>query len=473
MTAHQSRTTVFADLAWIDDHWQQQVTLEIEQGTFVSVQTNSLKPTDALHVKGPLLPTLANVHSHAFQRVMAGMAEISLHPDDSFWSWRDLMYKIVGKLSPEQANVIATQLYIEMLKAGYTQVGEFHYLHHATNGAAYSNPAEMSLQLLDAAQRTGMGLTLLPVLYSYSGFGSQPANSGQARFIHSADSYLALHQQLEAHFKDDAKNRLGICFHSLRAVSEQQIQEVLGHIKAPRPIHIHVAEQQKEVNDCLSWSGERPVEWLNNHIGLDSRWTLIHATHLNPQEIAAIASSGAIAGLCPTTEANLGDGIFPGVEYEKHHGHWAIGSDSHVSLSIVDELRTLEYGQRLRDQQRNRLYRTKQNSFASTATPNLTNNVGEYLFNQALQGGNQSCAVKLGIAVGNHADFMVLDKSHPFIDASQPQDLFNRWIFACNDNMVKDVYVAGKAVIKNGQHALDAESRTAFTQVIKKVIYDA
>ncbi len=214
------------------------------------------------------------------------------------------------------------------------------------------------------------------------------------------------------------------------------------------------------MNDCLAWSGQRPVAWLDEQIGLDERWCLIHATHLNSHEIAAIARSKAVVGLCPTTEANLGDGIFPGVDFERMQGRWAIGSDSHVSLSIVEELRTLEYGQRLRDQQRNRLYRPEQTR------------VGDHLYRQALLGGNQACAVKLGLEVGARADFMLLDDIHPFIAASADNDIFNRWLFAASDVPIKDVFVAGKQVISSGQHPLDAASRAAFTQVIKQVIYD-
>lgn len=461
MTDQQTSYCVFAEQAWLPEGWRHNVLFEIVNGHFTRIIPDATPTEEALRIKGPVLPTLANVHSHAFQRVMAGMAEVSLNPDDSFWSWRDLMYKVVGKLSPEQANVIATQLYIDMLKAGYTQVGEFHYLHNDKSGRPYADQAEMSNQLIDAAGQSGIGMTLLPVLYSFSGFGSQPPNPGQARFIQSADSYLALQHQIDRQLNGSALHRQGICFHSLRAVSKAQIQAVLNELKTDSPVHIHISEQQKEVADCLSWSGLRPVEWLDEHIGLNERWCLVHATHLNSKELNAIAGSGAVVGLCPTTEANLGDGIFPGTEFERLGGRWAIGSDSHVSLSIVDELRTLEYGQRLRDRQRNRLYREGQNS------------VGDNLYYQALSGGNQACGVNLGLAAGCRADFMVLDHLHPFIAASEDKDVINRWLFACNDNLIKDVFVAGKPVIKEGHHEMEEMSRSAFTNVIKQVIYDA
>ncbi len=470
----QDRSFIFAEQAWLPTGWQHNVLFEIVNGNFAQITTEATPPDGVRRLQGPVLPTLANVHSHAFQRVMAGMAEVSLNPNDSFWSWRDLMYKIVGRLSPQQVHVIATQLYIDMLKAGYTQVGEFHYLHHDAAGQPYRDPAEMAHQLLNAADRTGIGMTLLPALYSYAGFGAQPPHQGQARFIHSSDSYLQLHHQLAKTLAGthtaqiasneitrthaDNRHRLGICFHSLRAVSQQQIQEVLTELDHGQPIHIHIAEQQQEVDDCLNWSQQRPVEWLHNHVGLNERWCLIHATHLNHDEIQMTAASGAVAGLCPSTEANLGDGIFPGVAFTQAGGRWSIGSDSHVCLSATEELRLLEYSQRLRDQQRNRLYNQSQTS------------VGDHLYTQALHGGNQACGIQLGLAVGCRADFMVLDATHPLLMASQTPDLINRWLFACHDNLIKDVFVAGKPCIQDGHHELEDSSRGQFADVIKQVI---
>ena len=458
---HSSPQDYFAERALLDSGWANKVLFSVKNGHFHSFEINSSPTPEAITLSGPVLPTLANLHSHAFQRVMAGAAEVSLNANDSFWSWRDLMYKVVQKLTPDDACIIAKQLYIDMLKAGYTQVGEFHYLHHDINGKHYVERGEMSQQIITAADESGIGLTLLPVLYSYSGFGGQAPNEGQARFINTTDSYLALHEDCGAWLENHPRHKLGICFHSLRAVTKVQITTVLQTLNKNCPIHIHIAEQQKEVQDSLIWSGQRPVEWLHNEIGLSERWCLVHATHLTDTERQTIALRKAIAGLCPTTEANLGDGFFPAVEFEKEQGLWGIGSDSHVSLSIVEELRTLEYGQRLRDQQRNRLYRTEQNS------------IGDNLFKQALIGGNQACDVSLGMTRGHRADFMVLDETHPFIAASESKDLLNRWLFACNENLIKDVYVTGKQRIKNFQHEQQESSRQAFIRVIKKVMYDA
>lgn len=452
-------TYYFAERAYLEDGWAENVRIEVSQGKIVRLEANA-QPADDIRLSGPVLPTMANLHSHAFQRLMAGLAEVCLNPDDSFWSWRDRMYQIVRELTPEDAEIIATRLYIEMLKAGYTQVGEFHYLHHGQQGTPYANKAEMSERMIQAANTSGIGLTLLPVLYSHSGFGGQPATAGQARFIHSTDSYLNLQAHLKNQLDGHNKHQLGLCFHSLRAVTPEQIHEVLASSNEQQPIHIHIAEQQKEVNDCLTWSGQRPVEWLHEQVGLDRRWCLVHATHLNQAEVNAIASSGAVAGLCPTTEANLGDGIFRGTDFVQQNGVWGIGSDSHVSLSIVDELRTLEYSQRLRDQQRNRLYSEQQK------------NVGEFLFDQARIGGNQACGIQIGLQVGARADFMTLDAEHPFIGASPAKDLINRWLFACNDNLVCDVYVAGEKVVDNGHHAQEEANKTPFMQLMRRILSD-
>lgn len=455
-----TRQVYFAEQALFPQGWKTNVRIEVEHGLIQSLSSDA-SSEGATRLSGPTLPSLANLHSHAFQRAMAGMAEVSLNPNDSFWSWRDLMYKMVHKLTPDDVRIIATQLYIDMLKAGYTQVAEFNYLHHDPKGQTYSQLNEMGLQLAQAADQAGLGITLLPVLYSHSGFGGQAPNEGQARFINSTEQYLALHQASQASLAGHKLHKMGVCFHSLRAVTQGQIQDVMGALdKAPNkamPIHIHIAEQQKEVRDSVAFSGQRPVQWLANEIGLDERWCLVHATHLDQNEVTAIAKSGAVAGLCPTTEANLGDGIFPGVDFIAQGGRWGIGSDSHVSLSLVEELRTLEYSQRFRDEQRNRLYTEGEH------------HVGDYLFQAARQGGNQACQVSLGLEVGNRADFMVLDNRHPFIAASKNEDLLNRWLFATNENLIRHVYVAGNQVINDFKHQTEAQSNLEFTALLKRL----
>ncbi|MDO7927483.1 formimidoylglutamate deiminase [Pseudomonas sp. KFB-139] len=449
----------FAERALLPGGWADNVRLEVSSdGLLSSVQANADRQ-GAESVSGPLLPGMPNLHSHAFQRAMAGLAEVAGNPSDSFWTWRDLMYRLVGQISAPQVGVIARQLYIEMLKGGYTSVAEFHYVHQDTNGKPYADPAELALQISQAATSAGIGLTLLPVLYSHSGFGGQAPNEGQRRFIHSTDSYLDLQDRLKPVIASQASQSLGLCFHSLRAVTAQQISDVLAASDRQCPVHIHIAEQQKEVDDCLSWSGRRPLQWLYENVAVDPRWCLVHATHAEPDEVSLMAKSGSVAGLCLTTEANLGDGIFPAVDYIAQGGRWGIGSDSHVSLSVVEELRWLEYGQRLRDQRRNRLYRSDQPM------------VGRTLFDAALAGGAQALGQKIGkLEAGHRADWLVLDGSDPYLATASGDTILNRWLFAGADRQVRDVMVNGRWVVREGRHAGEEESSRAFAQVLRELL---
>jgi len=402
---------------------------------------------------------MPNVHSHAFQRAMAGLAEVVGDPNDSFWTWRDLMYRLVGQITPEQLQVIARQLYIEMLKAGYTAVAEFHYVHHDQAGNAYADPTELSRRISAAATQSGIGLTLLPVLYSHAGFGGQTPSDGQRRFIQSTDHYLRLQAQLAPLLAAQPAQGLGLCFHSLRAVTPGQIAEVLAASDGKCPVHIHIAEQQREVDDCLAWSGLRPLQWLYEHVAVDERWCLVHATHAQPDEVTAMARSGAVAGLCLTTEANLGDGIFPATDYLAQGGRLGIGSDSHVSLSVVEELRWLEYGQRLRDQRRNRLHRRDQPM------------VGRTLLDAAWAGGAQALGQPIGeLAVGKRADWLVLDDQDPYIAMADGDGILNRWLFAGGDRQVRDVMVNGQWVVRQGHHLQEEQSRVAFAQVLRQLL---
>ncbi|MBU1332138.1 MAG: formimidoylglutamate deiminase [Gammaproteobacteria bacterium] len=449
----------FAECALLPSGWANDVRLEVNaDGILTQVQANSHADA-AERLGGPLLPGMPNLHSHAFQRAMAGLAEVAGNPNDSFWTWRDLMYRLVGKISPDQLGIIARQLYIEMLKAGYTSVAEFHYVHHNTDGTPYADPAELALRISHAASAAGIGLTLLPVLYSHSGFGGQAPNDGQRRFINSSDNYLKLQARLQPILAAQPNQALGLCFHSLRAVTPEQIQEVLSASDRQCPVHIHIAEQQKEVDDCLNWSGARPLQWLYENTDVDQRWCLVHATHANPHEVSLMAQSKAVAGLCLTTEANLGDGIFPAVDFLAQGGRLGIGSDSHVSLSVVEELRWLEYGQRLRDQRRNRLYRADQPM------------VGRTLFDAALQGGAQALGQAVGtLEVGKRADWLVLDGKDPYLATASGDGILNRWLFAGGDRQVRDVMVGGRWVVRDGHHAGEEESARAFTQVLRDLL---
>jgi len=449
----------FAERALLPSGWANNVRLEITaDGLLTSVQADG-STEGAERVAGPLLPGMPNLHSHAFQRAMAGLAEVAGNPNDSFWTWRELMYRLVGKISPEQLQVIARQLYIEMLKAGYTSVAEFHYVHHDTQGQAYADPAELSLRISQAASASGIGLTLLPVLYSHSGFGGQTPNEGQRRFINSTERYLSLQSRLAPLLAKQPAQALGLCFHSLRAVTPEQIAEVLAVSDKACPVHIHIAEQQKEVDDCLAWSGRRPLQWLYENTEVDPRWCLIHATHAEADEVALMARSGAVAGLCLTTEANLGDGIFPAVDYLAQGGRLGIGSDSHVSLSVVEELRWLEYGQRLRDQRRNRLHRGNQPM------------VGRTLYDAALSGGAQALGQPIGeLAVGKRADWLVLDGNDPYLATASEDGILNRWLFAGGDRQVRDVMVNGRWVVRQGRHAQEEESAQEFSRVLRALL---
>lgn len=446
----------FVSRALLGDGWAEQVRIEVDaQGMIVSVTPNAAAG-DATRLQGALIPAMANLHSHAFQRAMAGLTDMAGDPQDSFWTWREQMYRLVARLTPEQVGVIARQLYITMLKGGYTQVAEFHYLHHAPGGQPYAAD-EMLHHLLAAATESGIGQTLLPVLYAHAGFGGQPPAAGQRRFIQDTEGYLRQLARLEQIVRGAPLINHGVCFHSLRAVSEPQMREVLAATDASLSVHLHIAEQQREVEECLAWSGQRPVEWLMDRFAVDGRWCLIHATHLSESEITRLARSQAVAGLCPTTEANLGDGIFPATAYLHQQGRWGIGSDSHVSLSVLEELRWLEYAQRLRDQRRNRLH-TADNPF-----------VGTVLYTQAAAGGAQACGIAAGtIAPGQRADWLLL-ADNAWLGECQSEHLLNRWIFAGEKQDIRAVYVAGQPVVVEGRHPLEEQADAAFRQVIREL----
>lgn len=438
-------TTYFAPRAQLADGWHSHVTLEVSDAGFITRVTPESAPGAAIPLAGAVIPAMTNLHSHAFQRAMAGLAEVAGDPQESFWTWRELMYRMVARLTPQQVGDIATWLYIELLKGGYSQVAEFHYLHHDLQGQPYPDDA-MLQQLMLAAERTGIGQTLLPVLYSYSGFGAQPASAGQRRFIQQTGAYLQQLQRVAAACADKPLLNYGVCFHSLRAVSEAQMHDVLTATPDDLPVHIHIAEQEKEVSDSLAWSGERPIAWLMRRFNVDARWCLIHATHPDESELQQLAASGAVAGLCPTTEANLGDGIFPASAYIARGGRWGIGSDSHVSVSAREELRWLEYGQRLRDRRRNRLALPQQPS------------VGDLLWQQAAAGGAQACGIRSGVlAPGLRADWLVL-RDDPLLSATPSDALLNRWLFAGARSGIRDTFVAGRQVIADGQHAEEAQA---------------
>ncbi len=421
-----------------------------ESGALVQVDAGVAEPPGAERAAGPLLPGLPNLHSHAFQRAFAGLTEYrGGAAADSFWSWRDLMYRFALAISPEQLEAIATRLYVEMLHAGYTAVCEFHYLHHDRDGRPYAERAELALRLVAAARRSGIGLTLLPVLYRHSGFGAQPPRADQRRFLNSADELLRIVERLRA----ESGVRVGVAPHSLRAVAPDDLAALLAGRAAldpGAPVHVHVAEQQQEVDACRAWSGASPVRWLLEHAPVDARWCLVHATHLDAGEAAAVAASGAVVGLCPSTEANLGDGLFDVPRHLQAGGRWGLGSDSHASVDAAEELRLLEYGQRLARRERNVLASGDHRQLA------------DGLWLGAVAGGAQASGRPLGgLAPGQQADFVVL--ADPLTEGLDPGQALASFVFANQrSDAVADVWVAGRRRVQNGRHAEDETSLRGF-----------
>ena len=445
----------FAPDALLPTGWRKNVLIEWDLlGQLTRVIPDAVCPAGVTRADGPMLPGIPNLHSHAFQRAFAGLTEYRGAAQDSFWSWRTLMYRFAARLDPEQLEAIATWLYVEMLEAGYTSVCEFHYVHHDRSGQPYADDATLALGLLRAAKHTGIGLTLLPVLYQTSGFHEQPPSAGQARFIRSTDSMLALLARLKP-LCDAQHARLGLAPHSLRAVPPASLSAALAGLDSldpTAPVHIHIAEQMAEVTACQAWSGQRPVEWLMHHMPVDRRWCLIHATHMTPEEYASAARSGAVAGLCPSTEANLGDGLFDLPTWLAANGRWGVGSDSHATVNAAEELMLLEYGQRLQRQQRNVL--------ASTAHPHVATNMTL----SAVAGGAQASGRAIGgLAVGQLADFVVLDAQHTALRGLPATDGLSSHVFASHrSSAVAEVWTQGTKRVQSGRHALHDASLAAF-----------
>jgi formimidoylglutamate deiminase len=432
-------TALFARHALLPQGWRRDVLVEWDsRGDLVAVKAGET-PRIGVARAEYVVPGMVNLHSHAFQRALGGLTEKAGDGPDSFWTWRELMYRFAGRITPEQVEAIAAQLYSECLRHGYTSVCEFHYIQRDPHGGTYARPAEMAERVAAAAQHAGIGITLLPVLYSYAGFGEQPLKPEQQRFRTDVAQVLRIAEALEP--LRGGQLEVGAAPHSLRAAGAGQIRELAASLPAGRPLHIHVAEQQAEVEQSLAYSGARPVRYLMEQADIDQRWCLVHATHLDAGEVSMLAESGAVAGLCPTTEANLGDGIFPLQPYIEAGGRFGIGSDSHVSQSPVEELRWLEYGQRLAQQRRN---------VAATAGQR---DVGQYLWQAALAGGAQACARRVGaLEAGRRADLLVLDSAHPNLEGLHEEDVLGRLVFCGNDNMVRDVLAGGHWVVQGGRH---------------------
>jgi len=455
-------TSLFAQDALLPTGWGKNVLFQWNKSGELTTVTPNTDPGNAPKAAGPAIPGLPNLHSHAFQRAMAGLTEFQGATQDSFWSWRTLMYQFAARLSPEQVEAIATWLYIEMLEAGYTSVCEFHYLHHRADGTPYADDAELSRALLRAAQTAGIAITLLPVLYQTSGFGGTPPTAGQRRFIRSTDAMLRLLDTLKP-LCDAQGARLGLAPHSLRAVPPHSLREAVAGLHAmdlTAPVHIHIAEQTAEVDACLAWSGQRPVEWLLDHAPVDARWCLIHATHMADAEYQRAAARGAVAGICPSTEANLGDGLFDMPRWRGAGGAWGLGSDSHACVNAAEELMLLEYGQRLQFRQRNVLASV---AHAQVAAATLL---------QAVAGGAQASGrAAHGLAVGQRADFCVLDAQHLALAGLTAPDMLSAHVFASHRTSALDaVWVGGQQRTRQGRHPLHNVAATAFTAARSQLI---
>jgi formiminoglutamate deiminase len=435
--------------------WTDGVRIRIAGGRIDQVETQTTRaPGDEHYAVG--IAGAGNVHSHAFQRGIAGLSE-HRRGSDSFWSWRDAMYGFVQKLRPEQLEAIAAQAYVEMLESGMTRVGEFHYLHHDADGVAYTNVAEHAERLCAAASDTGIGLTLLPVLYSHGGVGGQPATDSQRRFVNSTDSFAHLLQASKRAVASLDFGVLGIAAHSLRAVTPQQLRYLESMLPAA-PLHIHIAEQLDEVRQWQAFAHCRPVEWLLDNATVDARWCLVHATHLSPTEIPRLAASGATVGICPVTEANLGDGLFPARDYLALQGRFGIGTDSNVLVDFAEELRLLEYGQRLFHRERNVLHGQEGRS------------TGYTLFAGALDGGSRVLGERTGqLAKGYVADIVALSDTHPSMRERHGDSILDSWIFA-GASAVNCVWSAGRRVVTEGRHHAHERIAARFSDTLRDLL---
>jgi formimidoylglutamate deiminase len=430
-------TFLWFQTAMLPTGWAERVRVTVSSGRICAI-AEDVEPQALDHRGQVALPGLPNLHSHSFQRAMAGLTEVRSTMGDSFWTWRDLMYRFVDRLDPEMVEAVAAMAFVEMLETGFTRVGEFHYLHHDPGGRPYANRAEMGARVAAAADETGIGLTLLPVFYAHAGFGGLQPLPGQRRFTNSLESFGRLLEESRAAVSSLPDAVVGVAPHSLRATTEQELVAVAA--VAGGPIHIHIAEQVQEVDDCLMWSGARPVTWLLDHLPVDPGWCLVHATHMIAEETRRLAASGAVAGLCPITEANLGDGLFPARDFLADGGTFGIGSDSNVRIDATEELRLLEYGQRLHHQARNVL------------SPGPGRSTGAALYRGALAGGSQALGAPAALRIGASADIVVLDAQHPDLAGRSGDALLDALVFTAGSRLINEVWRAGVRVVGNGRH---------------------
>ncbi len=456
MNGQASMTAYWLEAALLADGWANQVRLTVEDGR-VTALAAGVEPVAGDERHGVALPGIGNLHSHAFQRGMAGLAERRGPESDSFWTWRDVMYRFANQITPDELEAVAALAFVEMVEAGFVQVGEFHYVHHDRDGTPFADPAEMGAHLAAAAAETGIGLTLLPVFYMAAGFGGVEPRPEQRRFVHDLDGYARLIDASRRAVAAVPNAVVGVAPHSLRAVPPEGLAGAI-EIGAGRPIHIHIAEQVGEVEDCVAFTGQRPVDWLLDHTPVDSRWCLVHTTHVTPDEIGRLARSQAVAGLCPITEANLGDGIFPAADFAMAGGRFGVGSDSNILIDMAQELRSLEYSQRLSLRARNVL--------SSAAQPST----GRTLFDAAGHGGAQALGIgAFGLAVGARADFLTLDRAHPTLASRSGDALLDALLFADSRGMIDGVWCAGRQQVRGGRHVARDKIARRYARTLREL----
>lgn len=435
--------------------WATDVRVTIAAGRFSAIEVG-VPPRAAEECVAFALPGMPNLHSHAFQRGMAGLTEYRGAEQDSFWTWRELMYRFLAHMTPDDVEAVSAQAYVELLEAGFTRVGEFHYLHRDASGSLYGNPAELSERVAAAAQAAGINLSLLPVFYAHGGFGGVAPTEGQRRFVCSLEEYARLLDAARGIVARLPQATLGVAPHSLRAVTPEELRELIA-LAGGLPIHIHASEQLREVEECVAWSGLRPVEWLLEYAPVDGRYCLVHATHLKAAETQRLAQSGAVVGLCPITEANLGDGVFPAAAYRDAGGRFGIGTDSNVCISVPGELRMLEYTQRLSARARNVL-----------AEPGRS--TGRVLLDAAVSGGAQALGARGGIAVGASADLVSLNMAAPVFASKSDDQVLDSWVFASSEPCVDCVWSGGVKVVEGGRHRARETIAARYHGVIERLL---
>jgi formiminoglutamate deiminase len=437
--------------------WAECVRLGIEHGKIAEIATGAVPgPDEARHAVA--VAGMPNVHSHAFQRAMAGLTEVAGPAADNFWTWREAMYRFVDRLGPEDLEAITAFAYAEMLEGGYTRVGEFHYLHHDPQGVPYVDRGELAARIAAAAAASGIGLTLLPVLYAHGNFGGQPPGAGQRRFINDVEGFQRVLDSSRRAVRGLEGAVVGVAPHSLRAVTPDELDAAIS-LADGGPVHIHIAEQTREVDACLAWSGQRPVQWLLDHASVGERWCLVHATHMTDEEAKRAAATGAVAGLCPLTEANLGDGVFPAGPYLAGAGAYGIGSDSNILLDVAAELRALEYAQRLTERRRNILAGVGRQS------------TGRTLIEAALAGGSRALGSgAAALIVGADADIVALDADHPSLAARRGDAILDSWIFASRDRVIDAVWRRGVQLVRSGRHVRYDAIAARYRDVLARIL---